>query len=51
MGKSHRANSLGHGYSAPTATSNDDYDDDEDADQEDGEQSDEPAVVREPEGD
>jgi hypothetical protein len=27
------------------------YDDDEDADQEDGEQSDEPAVVREPEED
>jgi hypothetical protein len=30
---------------------NDDYDDDEDADQEDGEQSDEPAVIREPEED
>ena len=29
----------------------DDYDDDDDADQEDGEQSDEPAVVREPEED
>jgi len=35
----------------PPRRPNDDYDDDEDADQEDGEQSDEPAVVREPEED
>jgi hypothetical protein len=35
----------------PPRRANDDYDDDEDADQEDGEQSDEPAAVREPEED
>ena len=35
----------------PPRRPNDDYDDDDDADQEDGEQSDEPAVVREPEED